>query len=72
MKKYLFLLLGFGYFCTCDSQNLKTVAVKNDTKTSLPLDKIQLPEGVKIEIYAIRDNDGDYKADVIYRISYSK
>jgi len=85
MNKYCFLLFGLLILNNCSSQ------------TSLPLDKIQLPEGFKIEIYAegvknarsmclspngtlfvgtrkkgnvyaIRDTDGDYKADEIYTI----
>lgn len=95
MKKCLFLILGLGLFCTCDSQTPKAVVVTNDAETSLPLEKIQLPPGFKIDIfaegvknarsmclspdgtlfvgtrskgnvYAIRDNNGDFKADKIY------
>jgi glucose/arabinose dehydrogenase len=101
MMKYFFLLFSLVILCQCNSQTLKSVAVNNDsgnTKTSLPLDKIQLPEGFKIEIYAegvknarsmtlspngtlfvgtrdkgnvyaIRDIDGDYKADEVFKLA---
>ena len=76
----------------------KTVVDKEDKKPKIQLDKIQLPEGFKIELfakdvenarsmalspegtlyvgtrkkgslYAIRDNDGDYKADKVYTLN---
>lgn len=98
MKKYLFLLLGLSFFWSCDSQNPKAVVVKDDLEKSLHLDRIQLPDGFKIEVfaegvknarsmalspngtlfvgtrkkgnvYAIRDTDGDYKADEIHTLA---
>ena len=98
MKKYLLLILGLSFLSTCDSQNPKKVVLNNDIETSLPLDKIQLPEGFKIEVfaegiknarsmtlspngtlfvgnrnkgnvYAIRDIDGDFNADEVYRLA---
>ena len=101
MKKYYLLYLSLAFFCSFNSQSPKSVALNNQSvnaETSLPLDKIQLPEGFKIEIYAegvknarsmtlspngtlfvgtrkkgnvyaIRDNNIDNKADEIYTIA---
>ena len=98
MKKYLFLIIGITSFFACDSQNPKAVVVKDGTEKKLQLDKIQLPEGFQIEVYAegvnnarsmclspngtlfvgtrnkgnlyaIRDNDGDYKADEVFTLA---
>lgn len=102
MKKLIILavvlaIIAFGYYRIRQFVNLPVKALAHDYEGNLPLDKLQLPPGFKIDIYAdevinarsmdlspegtlyvgtrsegnvyaIKDLDGDYRADTIYTL----
>ena len=97
--KYILLLLLLVFSTSCKQVNPPKASAKIDQeKEGLPLDKIKLPPGFKIEIfadnlknarslarspegtiyvgtrnegnvYAIKDSDGDFKADQKYTLA---
>ena len=60
MKNFLFLLMTLSFLISCNSNtstednNPNAYASAKDLKeeSTLPIDKIKLPEGFKIEVYA--------------------